>query len=84
VASRLTRFEPESVLVTGPRRLVTGLSSVSTVSQTVTVGDSGVFLIPLDVKRLGPKVTVRPAEIRLSVTTPPLARIARDSAATPR
>lgn len=62
-----TRLDPESVMVTGPRRLVDRLESVSTVAETLAVHDSGVFRVPLDVKRLGREVTVRPAEVRLSV-----------------
>jgi len=64
---RFRRIEPESVTVTGPRRLVQRLDSVSTVAETVAVRDSGVFLIPLDVKRLGSGVKVRPSEVRVSV-----------------
>lgn len=64
----LVRIAPESVLVTGPRRTVAGLSAVSTVGETLSVRDSGEFLIPLDVKPLGRAVKVEPAEVRLSVT----------------
>ena len=51
---------PDSVTITGPRRVVNTVSSVSTVDQTVTVRDSGDFLIPLDVKRLAAGVRVQP------------------------
>jgi hypothetical protein len=78
--ARLTRMVPDSVTVTGPRRVVNRLSSVSTVDQTVTVRDSGDFLIPLDVQRLAAGVTVRPEQVRLLVQMPPLTRVARDSA----
>jgi hypothetical protein len=77
---RLTRMVPDSVTVTGPRRVVNAVSSVSTVDQTVTVRDSGAFLIPLDVKGLAAGVRVRPTEVRLLVQMPPLTRVARDSA----
>src|SRR5215218_7388120 len=50
--ARLTRLVPDSVTVTGPRRIVKSVSSVSTVERTVTVRDSGNFLIPLDVTAL--------------------------------
>ena len=73
---RLTILVPESVTVTGPRRAVNAVSSVRTVEQTVTVRDSGAFLIPLDVKSLATGVRVNPAEIRVLVQMPPLARIA--------
>ena len=78
--TRLTRLVPDSVTVTGPRRVVNALSSISTVDQTVTVRDSGDFLIPLNVQGLAAGITVRPAEIRLLVHMPPLTRVARDSA----
>jgi YbbR domain-containing protein len=77
---RLTRLVPDSVTITGPRRIVDTVASVSTVGQTVTVRDSGDFLIPLDVKRLAAGVRVRPTEVRLLVQMPPLTRGSRDSA----
>jgi len=77
---RLTRFVPDSVTITGPRRLVNTVSSVSTVDQTITVRDSGDFLIPLDVKRLSGNIRVRPTEVRMLVQMPPFTRVARDSA----
>jgi hypothetical protein len=77
---RLTRVIPESVTVTGPRRVVNGMSSVSTVDQTVTVHDSGEFLVPLDVKHLAGGVRVRPSEVHVHVELPPRVRAARDSA----
>jgi hypothetical protein len=79
-ATRLTRVMPESVTVTGPRRVVNTLRSVSTVDQTVTVRDSGEFLIPLDVKGLAAGVRVKPTEVRVLVQKPPRLRPARDSA----
>jgi len=78
-SGRLTRIEPESVTVTGPRRVVNGMASVSTVDQTVTVHDSGAFLVPLDVTRLASGVRVRPTEVRVLVEKPPRVRAARDS-----
>jgi hypothetical protein len=79
-SGRLTRIVPDSVTVTGPRRVVNSMSSVSTVDQTVTVRDSGAFLIPLDVKRLAAGVHVRPTDVRILVEKPPRVRVARDSA----
>ena len=78
--THLTRMVPDSVTITGPRRAVNAVSSVSTVAQTVTVRDSGDFVIPLDVKRLAAGVRVRPTEVRLLVQAPPITRVARDSA----
>jgi hypothetical protein len=77
--THVTRMVPDSVTVTGPRRVVNRLSSVSTVKQTVTVRDSGDFVVPLDVKALAAGITVRPEEIRVLVQVPPLTRVSRDS-----
>ena len=80
-AMRVTRFVPDSVTITGPRRIVNTVSSIRTVDQTVTVRDSGEFLIPLDVKRLAANsVRVRPTEVRLLVQFPPVTRVRHDSA----
>lgn len=73
---RLTILVPDSVTVTGPRRAVNAVSSVRTVEQTVTVRDSGEFVVPLDVKSLASGVRVKPAEVRVIVQMPPLARMA--------
>ena len=73
---RLTVLVPDSVTLTGPRRVVNAVSAVRTVEQTVTVRDSGEFLVPLDVKSLANGVRVRPTEVRVLVQMPPLARIA--------
>jgi hypothetical protein len=81
VDGRTMRIEPESVLVSGPRHVVRRLSAVSTVDQTITVRDTGVYVIPLDVRALGANVRVRPAEVRLSVMRPAPAT-GRDSART--
>lgn len=75
---RFSRLDPESVLVTGPRRLIQHLDSVSTVSETIAVRDSGRFLIPLDVKGLGSGVKVRPGEVTLLVVM--RSAVPRDSA----
>jgi hypothetical protein len=78
-ASRLTRVVPDSVTITGPRRVVDTVRFVSTVDQTVTVRDTGDFIIPLDVKRLAAGVRVEPTEVRLLVQMPPVTH-ASDSA----
>jgi hypothetical protein len=70
--TRLTRFIPDSVTVTGPRRIVKSMSSVSTVERTVSVRDSGNFLIPLDVTALANGVKVKPTEVHLVVQMPPI------------
>jgi len=77
--TRLTRVVPDSVTITGPRRVVNRVPFVATVDQTVTVHDTGDFIIPLDVKRLAAGVRVQPTEVRLFVQLPPVTR-GRDSA----
>jgi len=79
-AARLTRMVPDSVTITGPRRLVNTVPFVATVDQTVTVHDTGDFVIPLDVKRLAAGVRVQPTEVRLVVQMPPVTRGSPDSA----
>ena len=75
---RLTRIVPDSVTVTGPRRLVNAMGSVSTVDQTVTVRDGGDFVLPIDTKRIAPGVRVNPAEVRVLIGPAPVTG-ARDS-----
>ena len=79
-ATRLTRVVPDSVTITGPRRVVNTARFVSTVDQTVTVHDTGDFVIPLDVKRLAAGLRVQPTEVRLVVQMPPVTRGSPDSA----
>ena len=79
-ATRLTRVVPDSVTITGPRRVVNTVPFVATVDQTVTVRDTGDFIIPLDLKRLAAGVRVQPTEVRLVVQMPPLTRGSPDSA----
>ncbi|HEX5074514.1 MAG TPA: hypothetical protein VFW03_14955 [Gemmatimonadaceae bacterium] len=79
-ALRLTRVVPDSVTITGPRRVVNRVPFVATVDQTVTVHDTGDFMIPLDVKRLAAGVRVQPTEVRLVVQMPPVTRGSRHSA----
>ena len=73
---RLTVLVPDSVTITGPRHVVNAVSSVRTVEQTVTVRDSGAFLVPIDVKSLATGVRVKPSEVHVLVQMPPLARVA--------
>jgi hypothetical protein len=78
--ARLTRLVPDSVTVTGPRRVLKSVSSVSTVERTVTVRDSGNFVIPLDVTALANGVRVKPTEVLLVVQVPPITHARHDSA----
>jgi hypothetical protein len=79
-AAPVMRLVPESVTVVGPRRLVSTVSSVSTVGHMVAVGDSAEFTIALDTTKLGRNVRVRPPEVRLSIVRPMVSR----PATTPR
>jgi len=74
------RFVPDSVTVTGPRRAVNAVEWIRTAEQTITVRDSGEFVVPLDVSALAAGVTVRPAEVKLVLHHAPIARLSRDSA----
>jgi hypothetical protein len=76
---RLTRIVPDSVTVTGPRRLVNAMGSVSTIEQTVTVRDGGDFLVPIDMKRVAAGVHVKPAEVRVLIGAAPVTGAATDS-----
>ena len=63
------RFEPESVTVTGQRRIVQELESISTVRRTVTARDTTITVeVPLDTLRLG--VQVVPARVRARIPPP--------------
>ena len=63
------RFEPESVTVTGQRRLVQELESISTARRTVTVRDTAITVdVMLDTLRLG--VQVIPARVRARIPPP--------------
>lgn len=77
--ARLTRLVPDSVTVTGPRRLVNAMSSVSTVEQTVTVRDGADVVVPIDMKRVAAGVHVRPAEVRVLVQPAPVTGATGDS-----
>jgi hypothetical protein len=59
-----TVFEPESVLVTGPRHLVLRIPSVRTVKATIPFGDSLPHLVDIDTVGFG-QVRVRPAQVKV-------------------
>lgn len=61
-------FDPESVMVMGPRRLVRALRAVSTVRDSVGL-DSIPRLVDLDTARLG-GVAVRPQQVKALVRRP--------------
>jgi hypothetical protein len=62
-SSFAVRFEPESVTVLGPRRVVAQMAFVSTAADSIRV-DTLPHLVDLDTTRLG--VTVRPSQVKAS------------------
>lgn len=60
-----TALEPDTVVVSGPRHLITQIPSVRTVKTTITVPDSLPHLVDLDTTGFGPGVRVRPSQIRV-------------------
>src|SRR5688500_7458551 len=63
------RFEPETVTVTGQRRVVQELESISTVRRTIGVRDTMISVeVLLDTLRLG--IQVVPARVRASIPPP--------------
>jgi hypothetical protein len=63
------RFEPESVTVTGQRRVVQELESISTVRRTIGVRDTLISVeVALDTLRLG--IQVVPARVRARIPPP--------------
>ncbi|HEX6053319.1 MAG TPA: hypothetical protein VFZ21_28820 [Gemmatimonadaceae bacterium] len=73
-SSPVMRVLPESVTIIGPRRLISTVSSVSTMDHSVAVADSAEFVVPIDTTTLAPFVRVRPPEVRLSVVRPTTGR----------
>jgi len=65
------RFDPESVQVTGPRHIVSGVSSVRTVKTTISFPDSLPHLIDIDTAGLNPAIRVRPAQVKVQLTPAP-------------
>lgn len=59
------RIEPDSVMVTGDRRAVARLVSVSTVPTDLVISGTEAVLVPLDTSKLGARV--RPAAVRVIV-----------------
>jgi hypothetical protein len=52
---------------------------VSTVEQTVTVRDSGDFVVPIDVKRIAAGVRIKPAEVHIVIQPAPVTGAGHDS-----
>ena len=77
--SPVTRVVPDSVSITGPRRVVNAVPFVRTVDQTFALRRSGDVVIPIDLKQLPAGVRVEPSEVR-PVLMPPVTDWLRDSA----
>jgi hypothetical protein len=65
------RFDPESVQVTGPRHILTSISSVRTVRTVISFPDSLPHLIDIDTVGLNPAVRVRPAQVKAQLSLAP-------------
>ncbi len=66
-----TRFDPESVQVTGPRRLVLRIPSVRTVKTIIPFPDSLPHLVDIDTTGFGAGVRVRPSQVKVLITPVP-------------
>ena len=66
-----TRFDPDSVQITGPRHRVTQIPSVSTVHTTIAFPDSLPHLVDIDTALLGPGVRAKPSQVKVLLTGPP-------------
>jgi hypothetical protein len=66
-----TRFDPESVQVTGPRRLVLRIPSVRTVKTVIPFPDSLPHLVDIDTTGFGAGVRVRPSQVKVLITPVP-------------
>lgn len=70
-ATARLRFEPDTVRVTGPRRIVRRLRGVYPVPLTIAVGDTLPHVADLDTAGLG--VTVSPAQVKVRARDMPAA-----------
>jgi YbbR domain-containing protein len=61
----VVHFEPDSVVITGPRRAVAQVDSIPTILESRMVCASDLGLVALDTTRLG--VSVRPRQVQASV-----------------
>lgn len=62
------RIDPDSVEVSGPRRIVLSLRSVSTTKAVIPAGDSLPHLVDIDTSRLG--IRVKPPQVKALVVLP--------------
>jgi len=70
-ASARLRFEPDTVRVTGPRRIVRRLRGIYPVPLTISVGDTLPHVADLDTAGLG--VSVSPAQVKVRTRGMPVA-----------
>ncbi|HEY4130215.1 MAG TPA: hypothetical protein VGM50_06335 [Gemmatimonadaceae bacterium] len=63
-------FEPESVVVTGPRHMLLGLQSVRTVKATIPFPDSLPHLVDIDTTGFGP-ARARPNQVKVLLRLQP-------------
>lgn len=79
------RFEPDSVRITGNRRVIATITAVSTLASQLRIRDSTPLLVGLDTAGMG--VLVRPGQVRVLVpmerTVPLVDTTRRDSVARP-
>ncbi len=65
------RFQPDSVLITGPRRRVMQIPSVRTTRTSIVFPDSLPHLVDIDTSLLGPGVRARPSQVKVLLTNVP-------------
>jgi hypothetical protein len=67
----VTRLDPDSVQITGPRHRGTQIPSVRTVRTTIAFPDSLPHLVDIDTTALGPGVRARPPQVKVLLTAGP-------------
>jgi hypothetical protein len=65
-----TRFDPESVLVSGPRLRVAQIKSVQTIRAVISFPDSVPHLVDVDTTGLG-SLRVKPSQVKVLLVSPP-------------
>ena len=64
-----TRFDPESVQVSGPRHLVLRIKSVLTIRAVISFPDSLPHLVDIDTTGLGP-LRLKPSQVKVLLAPP--------------
>lgn len=65
------QFDPPVVLISGPRQVVAGISSVRLNHTTIPYPDSQTHLVDIDTTSLGAGVRVRPSQVKVQLTFVP-------------